>query len=507
MGLNLATIVREGSRAHPDRIALKRDASSLTYGELDLQARQAAGVLRQLGVHGKPVALLLPNHPAFVISYIGCHYASCPVVPLNCTLTVEEIVYHLRDSGAGLLIVWEDRLAEAHAAANILGDEVQLLLVTRVDDDLRADPSVPQLARLMSDVQPVEHLPPTMPDDTAVILYTSGTTGQPKGAELTHFNLFYNAECFAVSLLGFDREVALCALPLFHSFGQTCVQNATLATGGTLVLQERFDPKEALALIREHRITYFAGVPTMYVAMLATPGEVDLAGLRYCISGGASLPVEVMIAFEAKTGARILEGYGLSETSPAASFTVLDGPRKPGSIGVPLRGVEFRLLDDDGTEIRECDTAGEIVIQGHPVMKGYLGRPQATAQALRGGWLRTGDIGTRDADGYYYIVDRKKEMINRGGFKVYPREVEEVLYRHEAVAQAAVIGVPDPVYGEEVKAVIVVKPGAKLLDWEVSTFCRDALAAYKAPRIIEFVDELPLGPTGKVLKRRLVAGA
>ncbi|MEZ4450090.1 MAG: long-chain fatty acid--CoA ligase [Nannocystaceae bacterium] len=505
MGLNLVTILREGRRVCPTRTAIHHEDTTIDYATLDARSRRLAGALRRLGVGaGEPVALMLPNIPEFVVAYFAGHYAASPIVPLNVTLTVDELVYHLADSGAAALIVWEDRLAEARAALERVPGCRRLIVVEREADDLRLDPGLLRMARLCAEETAVDDAPPTMPDDTAVILYTSGTTGQPKGAELTHFNLFYNADCFSRSLMGLDREVALCSLPLFHSFGQGCVMNATLATLGTLVLQTRFDARSAIQLIQRHGVTFFCGVPTMYVAMLWLPGDHDLRGLRYCVSGGAPLPVEVLHAFEARTGARILEGYGLSETSPAASFTVLDGPRKPGSIGVPLRGLEFRLVADDGQVIDGADVAGEIWVKGHAVMKGYRGRPDETAAVLSDGWLRTGDIGTRDADGYYYVVDRKKDMINRGGYKIYPREVEEVLYRHPSIAQAAVFGVPDPVYGEEVKAVIVREPGAPLLEWEVSNHCREALAPYKIPRVVEFVDALPLGPTGKVLKRALV---
>jgi long-chain acyl-CoA synthetase len=334
-----------------------------------------------------------------------------------------------------------------------------------------------------------------MPDDTAVLLYTSGTTGRAKGAELTHFNLFYNCEYSGTKLMPSQPDgVALATLPLFHSFGQTVVQNATLLQGGTIVLVPRFEPKVALEMMQKHRVTLFAGVPTMYFALLNYPeaAAYDLSSLRYCLSGGSAMPVEVMKAFDAKYGVSILEGYGLSETSPVASFNVLDRPKKPGSIGLPIWGCEFKLGPD-----------GEIWIRGHNVMKGYYRKPEANREAFEDGWFKTGDVATRDDDGYYFIVDRKKDMIIRGGFNVYPREVEEVLYGHPAVAEAAVIGVPHESHGEEIKAIVAFKPGKSATELDLTEHCKVKLAAYKYPRVIEIRDALPKGPTGKILKREL----
>jgi long-chain acyl-CoA synthetase len=346
----------------------------------------------------------------------------------------------------------------------------------------------------------------TMPDDTAVILYTSGTTGRPKGAELSHFNLSQNAEYVATKLMSLGSDtVALAVLPLFHSFGQTVVQNATLRSGGTLVLLPRFEPKAALQLMHEHQVTLFAGVPTMYFALLNTPeaSQYDLSALRYCVAGGSSMPVEVMRAFDQKYNVNILEGYGLSETSPVASFNVLDRPKKAGSIGLPLQGVEFKLIDDQGKTIDAAMTPGEICIRGPNVMKGYYKKPEANAEVMKGGWFSTGDVAHRDEDGYYFIVDRKKDMIIRGGFNVYPREIEEVLYGHEAVLEAAVIGVPHESHGEEVKAVLALKPGKQVSPDEIIAYCKQKLAAYKYPRIVELRDSLPKTATGKILKREL----
>jgi len=329
--------------------------------------------------------------------------------------------------------------------------------------------------------------------DTAVILYTSGTTGTPKGAELTHANLLQNVE-ISLEIFGIDRDtVTLGALPLFHAFGQTCGLNATVAAAGTLTLLPRFDGGRALEILERDRVTVFEGVPTMYTAMLHHPDAParDLSALQVCVSGGAAMPVEVMKAFEDTFGCAVLEGYGLSETSPVASFNRRDRARKPGSIGIPVDGAEMRVNPD-----------GELAIRGHNVMKGYWNRPAATAEAIDAdGWFKTGDIATVDQDGDFFIVDRKKDMVIRGGFNIYPREIEEVLYEHPAVREAAVIGVPHPELGEEVGAAVVLKAEATAA--ELRDFVKQRVAAYKYPRHVWFLDELPKGPTGKILKREI----
>jgi long-chain acyl-CoA synthetase len=345
----------------------------------------------------------------------------------------------------------------------------------------------------------------TAGDDTAVILYTSGTTGKPKGAELTHSNLLLNCSVVVPKLLPLGPDdIALATLPLFHSFGQTCIQNAMISVGGSFTLLPRFTPGDALEIMQRDRVTLFAGVPTMYFAILNLEGgeSYDLSSLNYCMAGGAAMPVDVMRAFEEKYPVKILEGFGLSETSPVASFNALDKPRNPGSIGYPVWGVEMCIVDDADAEVPDGER-GEICIRGHNIMKGYFRRPEATKEAIRDGWFHSGDIGIRDADGSYRIVDRKKDMIIRGGFNVYPREVEEVLYAHPAIVEAAVIGVPHESHGEEIKAVVALGPGQSLEPDELIAYTKQHLAAYKYPRLIEFVSELPKGPTGKILKREL----
>lgn len=506
MTLNLATILRETTAKQPTEPAVRLGELAMSYAELHGLAQRFAGGLHGLGLRrGQHVALMLPNVPHFTIAYFGAHYAAAPVVPLNVLLTPDEIAYHLDDSDAVALVVWEGFYEQARAGFDRV-ETCKHLIVAKADrTDTTAPEGAQSMTALIAGATPVDDLPDTMPDDTAVILYTSGTTGRPKGAELTHFNLFYNADYVNSRLLAGPKKTALCVLPLFHSFGQTVIQNATLRGGGTLVLMPRFEPEAAFELMQRHRVNLFAGVPTMYFALLNHPkaDDYDLSSLSYCLSGGAAMPVEVMRAFDAKYGVNILEGYGLSETSPVASFNVADRPKKPGSIGIPIDGVEFRLEADDGSIIAESGRPGEIAIKGHNVMKGYYKRPEVNAQQIVAGWFKTGDIATRDDDGYYFIVDRKKDMIIRGGYNVYPREIEEVLYAHPAIAEAAVIGVPHDSHGEEVKAIVALKPGATATPEEIIAYCKEHLAAYKYPRIVEIRDALPKGPTGKILKREL----
>ncbi len=497
MALNLGTILSTAARERPEHAAIRLNDRVVSYAELERAALGVAASLHSRGLApGDHVAVMIPNVPEFTIAYFGILYAGCTVVPLNVLLSAPEVTYHLQDSEAKLLI--------AHplfADPATKGAEGGGVPVVWGGGEVPGAPSLTELA----EARPAPGPQQTREDDTAVILYTSGTTGKPKGAELTHTNLLLNCAAVIPRLMPLaGDDVALGTLPLFHSFGQTCIQNASIAAGATVTLLPRFTPQDAFEIMQRDRVTLFAGVPTMYFALLNHEGgeKYDLSSLRYCLTGGAAMPVEVMRAFEEKYPVKILEGYGLSETSPVASFNMLDKPRKPGSIGYPVWGVDLCVLDDKDQPVADGET-GEICIRGHNIMKGYWKRPEATEEAIRNGWFHSGDIGVRDPEGCFRIVDRKKDMIIRGGFNVYPREIEEVLYAHPAIVEAAVIGVQHESHGEEVKAVVVLAPRHELTAEELIAYTRERLAAYKYPRLVQFVESLPKGPTGKILKREL----
>jgi long-chain acyl-CoA synthetase len=478
---NLADILSHSTAAHTHHTAIKLDDRELSYADLEALAGQIAGLLRAKGVApGDRVGIMLPNVPEFAAAYYGALRLGATVVPMNVLLKEREVAFYLSDSEAKVLLAWHEFADAAHAGAEHAGAECVLVEPGQLDTLLARCTSVSEVAQRDA-------------DDTAVILYTSGTTGTPKGAELTHDNLIRNVEVGS-ELFGLDeRTVTLGALPFFHAFGQTCALNATVAAGGCLTLLPRFSPGKALEIIERDRVTVFEGVPTMYAAMLNHAGAADTSSLEVCVSGGAAMPVEVMRAFQERFGSQILEGYGLSETSPLAAFNRRDRERKPGSIGLPVDGVEM-CLDDDG----------EVLIRGHNIMKGYWRRPDATAKAIDAdGWFRTGDIARVDDDGYFFIVDRKKDVVIRGGFNVYPREIEEVIYEHPAVAEAAVIGVVHETLGEEVAAAITLRAGAHASSAELRDFVKQRVAAYKYPRHVWLLDALPKGPTGKILKRAI----
>ena len=494
MSLNLGVILQATAAERPDHPALINGEERISYQELHLGALGIARALRDRGLEpGDRVALMLPNVPQFPLAYFGSLYSGMTVVPLNVLLTGEEVQYHLEDSGAKLLI--GHPLFEASATAGAAAAGVDVVWAEGGDGSLMD----------MAAGEPLDRLHPTGADDTAVILYTSGTTGRAKGAELSNSNVLVNSANVVPRLIPLaGDDVALATLPLFHTFGQTVVMNATIATGGTVVLLGRFTPEDAFELIQTHRVTFFAGVPTMYFGLLHHPDgdRYDVSSLRYALTGGAAMPVEVMKDFEKRFPVKILEGYGLSETSPVASFNVPEKPRNPGSIGYPVWGVEMAILDEDDNPVADGER-GEICIRGHNIMKGYWERPEATAETMKNGWFHSGDIGIRDPEGWFSIVDRVKDMIIRGGYNVYPREIEEVLYRHPAITEAAVIGVPHEQYGEEVRAVVVIGEGHTLTEKEVIAYTREHVAAYKYPRTVGFLDTLPKGPTGKILKREL----
>jgi long-chain acyl-CoA synthetase len=489
---NLAQNLETAAQQHGDRPAIRLDEHVLTYRQLADAAKRVATLLADHGVTtGDRVGLVLPNVPAFPILFYGALYAGATVVPMNPLLSEREVAYYLSDSGAKLVFAWEDMAQAASAAGPPLGVEVVTTGASGPDVTGLAPTGLQQRGD----------------GDTAVLLYTSGTTGQAKGAELTHHNLASNAAMVAETLLELHPDdVVMGCLPLFHVFGLTCGLNASVLSGSCLTVVPRFDPGKALEVIDRDRVTVFEGVPTMYSALLHHPesGSFDVSSLRTCITGGSAMPVEVLKSFEAAFGCIVLEGYGLSETSPVVSFNHPHAERKPGSIGTAVRGVELRLVDDQGTDVGG-DDVGEIAVRGDAVMKAYWERPEATTEAIPDGWFRTGDLARVDDEGYFFIVDRKKELIIRGGYNVYPREIEEVFYEHPAVAEAAVIGMPHPDLGEEVGAAVALKPGATADPQELQAFVKSKVAAYKYPRQVWIVDALPKGPTGKILRRAVEA--
>jgi long-chain acyl-CoA synthetase len=490
--MNLAQLLTDAAQRDPDHVAIKLDAVELTYAALDGATAHVAGLLRDHGFEpGDRVGIMLPNVPYFPVVYYGVLRAAGIVVPMNVLLKKREVAFYLEDPGAKLVFAWHGFAQDAQAGAEQAGAECLLVEPGKFEEQVGSAEALTAIADVDG-------------DDTAVILYTSGTTGQPKGAELTHKNLTRNARA-SQGLFSLGSEaVVLGALPLFHSFGQTCGMNATISGGGTLTLIPRFEPAKALEIIQRDQVNIFQGVPTMYGAMLHFPDrdQYDTSSLNLCASGGSAMPVELLRGFEEAFGCKVLEGYGLSESSPVASFNHPDRERKPGSIGTPIEGVEMKVVDEDGKDVPQGEV-GEIVIRGHNVMKGYWNKPQETGETLKDGWLHTGDMATVDEDGYFFIVDRKKDMIIRGGYNVYPREIEEILYEHPAVREAAVLGVPHDEYGEEVGAAVALKDGEEISESELRDFVKEQVAAYKYPRRIWFVDDLPKGPTGKILKREI----
>ncbi len=496
--MNIASSLVAAAATVADRPAVRLDETVLDYRDLLAGAGAVAALLREQGfAPGDRVGLMMANVPAFPVHFYGVLLAGGTVVPMNPLLKSREIEYHLGDSGARFLFATPDAEAEARAGTATLGTSVVVV-----------DPSGATQPTSVATVSPVERAD----DDTAVILYTSGTTGRPKGAELTHANLSSNAAVTRTTLIEIGSEdVVMGCLPLFHVFGLTCGLIASVQAGACLTLISRFDGAKALDVIARDQVTVFEGVPTMYSAMLAArdaDGSAggDLASIRTCICGGAPLPVEVLRRFEATFGCVILEGYGLSESSPVASFNHPHLERKPGTVGVAVQDVSMRVLDGEGKELPDGEV-GEIVIKGPNVMKGYWNRPEVTAETVVDGWLRTGDLAVRDAEGYFTIVDRKKDLIIRGGYNVYPREIEEVLYEHPAVAEAAVIGIDHPELGEDVAAAVALKPGASATADEVRAFVKERVAPYKYPREVWVFPELPKGPTGKILRREVHAPA
>jgi long-chain acyl-CoA synthetase len=502
MDFNLAVMLRESARRAPIKTAVILGGTRLSYAQLDELSDRAAASLAAAGLTpGGRVGLQLPNIPQFIIAYFGILKAGGVVVPMNVLLKAPEIEFQLRDSGARILISYGAILDESAKAAEAAA-VTSLYVVTA------AGPSAAGTAfeALLASDPPGPQLAGRSPADPAVIIYTSGTTGTPKGAVLSHLSLYMNAD-IPGRLFEFNPgDTVLVALPLFHVFGLSSVMNTCILLGGTMTLVPRFEPRAVLEVMQRDRVTVFMGVPTMFIALLqaADSAAYDLSSLRVAVSGGAPIPAEVIDSFENRFGVPILEGYGLSESSSAATFNISVTERKVYSVGKPIWGTSIQIWDADSRPLPPgAGQVGEIVLRGANIMIGYHNNPEATAQAFAGGWFHTGDLGYLDEDGFLFIVDRIKDLIIRGGYNVYPREVEEVIYAHPAVAEAAVIGVPDPMMGEEVRAIVAVKPGQSVTEAELIEFVKERAAAYKYPRTIEFRDSLPKNATGKILKKEL----
>jgi long-chain acyl-CoA synthetase len=509
MSLNLAVMLLENARRLPRHPAVLFDGRAITYAELDADANRFANVLAGLGVRrGHKVLLMLPNVPQFVVCYYGILKAGAVVVPTNIMYKARELEYLLGDSESVACITSEEYLPEVREAFRHTPTCRDLIVVGHPRPATEVSgPGLHRYEVQMSAAAADFDMVMTDADDTAVIVYTSGTTGKPKGAELTHFAQFFQCRVLADMIPDMIRpdDVALVALPLFHAFGQTVIMGIAVGRGTTISLMPRYEAGAALEQMARDRVTLFAGVPTMYVQMLHHPDRRrhDLSRLRRCMSGGAPIALETLQAWKREFGFDIAEGYGLTESNPIATTSIGEVQPKYGACGKIVWGCDVKIVDEQGRTLPPGKD-GEVLLRGLNIMKGYYRNPEATAAALKDGWLYTGDIGRLDEEGYLYIVGRKKEMIIRGGYNVYPREIEELLYEHPAVQECAVIGVPHPEMGEEVKAVVYLKADAKATPEEIRAYCRERVAAFKYPRLVEIrAEPLPKGPTGKILKRAL----
>jgi long-chain acyl-CoA synthetase len=506
--LSVAAILAETARRKPERTAFVIGGRHVPYGVLWDQTRGYAGALRDRGVvPGDRVAILVPNVPDFARTYYGVLALGAVVVPVHLLFKAEEIEYVLRDSGATLLVAAAPMLAEALPAAAAAGVPVVTVLVP--DEHAAAVPA-PRLEDEAGRAEPIARYASVNPLAPATILYTSGTTGRPKGAVATHLAL---VEQVHVTLIDAGDvkpdDVVFGGLPFFHTFGQSAVLNTCFRVGAAVLLLPRFDPNEALEQMVEHGATIFTAVPTMFLGLVQAAERAPVRPpLKYAVSGGAALPLALLEAFENAFDASVHEGYGLTETAPTVCFNHVGEPIRPGTVGRPIWGVEVAIAEpevEDRIELLGPDQLGEVVVRGHNLFKGYLGRPEATAEVVVDGWFRTGDLGTMTADDIVTIVDRKKDMIVRNGYNVYPSEIEDVMMRHPAIAQAAVFGVHDDQRGQEVHAAVVLMPGRHATAEEIVEFTSARVAAFKFPRVVHLTETLPLGGSGKVLKRELVA--
>jgi long-chain acyl-CoA synthetase len=512
--MNLSSKLHETAKSMASKPAYYFMGQATTYAELDGAITKFASGLEKLGVkQGDHIALLLGNSPHFVIGMYGALRLGATVIPINPIYTADEIGYILNNGDVKVVVALDMAIPLAEKMHTLLPKVEKFIfcetsengISQQAADNLSLYPKMKSFSEVVASGDLSFQGPELQEEDTAIILYTSGTTGRPKGAMLSHKNLFSNASDIGEYLKMNDQDRVVTTLPMFHVFCLTVALNAPLLRGATLLIVPRFSPKEIFELAKEYEPTVFAGVPTMYNFLYQyTEGNPeDLKTLRLCISGGASLPVALLNNFEAKFNVRVSEGYGLSEASPVTCFNPLDRPRKAGSIGTSILNVENKIVNELGEEL-PVGEVGELIVRGPNVMKGYYKMPEETAAAIRGEWLYTGDLAKMDEDGYFYIVDRKKDIILVGGFNVYPREVEEVLYNHPDVVEVAVLGVPDPNLGEAVNCYLVSK-NPDLTEEHLLEYCREHLAKYKVPKMIEFLEELPKNTTGKILRRALKA--
>lgn len=511
--LNLAIILEDSARRYPTKTAFTFMDTSLNYTQINSAANQVANGLKSIGIQsGDKVAINCLNIPYFPIVYFGILKTGAVVVPISVLLKREEVAYHLKDSEAKAIFAFVGTPELPMGSENYAGFQQasnceHFFLITPKLTDLSSIEGTKTLGMLMNGQPPTFEIVETESNDTAIIVYTSGTTGHPKGAQLTHSNLMLSAVLNTNLVNLTSQDTLLTVLPLFHAFAITLLMNAGVYNGATNILLPRYDAEAALALMVKHKVTLFAGVPTMYWGLLnckvAThQSNVVKDNLRVCVCGGASLPVKILEEFEKRFEVPILEGYGMSEGTCTVTFNHLYQKRKPGSIGTPVWGVAVKIVDENDKEV-PVGEKGELVYRGYVVMKGYYNKPEATAKTLIGGWLHSGDVAVKDEEGYFYIVDRLKDMVIRGGLNVYPREVEEVMIQHEAVSLVAVIGIPDEKFGEEIKACVVLNEGQSITQEALIAYTKANIAAYKYPRIIEFMDALPTSATGKILKKEL----
>ncbi|GAC1456457.1 MAG: long-chain fatty acid--CoA ligase [Ktedonobacterales bacterium] len=500
--MDLGQMLARSAGRTPEKTAIIFRDQQTSYGELNRRANQVANALIGLGIQpGDRVAIYIHNLPIFIEAYYGILKAGATVIPLNVLYKAGELEYIFNDSGARALVTFGP-FAQTALAARANAPRLEHVIVAAPD----AMPGALSWRTTFGDA--AEHEPGVAvgENDVAVICYTSGTTGKPKGAMLAHRNLMANCEqCNLIpSVHLLPEDVVWLALPLFHIYAMNVVMNLCLMNGGSLALVERFEPASGLEIIQKYRCTVLYGAPPMFVAWANMPNlrEYDLSSLRYIASGAAALPVKVLETFQSLAGVSISEGYGLTEASPVVTTNAAGPVVKPGTVGPAIPGMEVKIVDEAGNELPQGEL-GELICRGPNVMLGYWNKPEATAEAIRDGWLHTGDLATEDSDGYFTIVDRLKDMIVVSGFNVYPREVEETLFRHPAVADAAVVQYPDPYQGESVMAFVVLKPDQAVTEQDLIDHCRHEIAVFKCPRKVVFRESLPKNNTGKVLRREL----